>query len=419
MSNNVNGASNGQDPVSAYLHQLEQNPAIQQNQQLEAEVKVIEQLFSSIQDQITQGSNGTAGSSAQAITYNSQSLGSGNNHNNSINNNTPFTGLQAGNGNGGNAENAIAQELMMLLEGMGGQGSQGNNGLGSGQNMTGANTNAAQWGGSSATGGSNSANGLGGSGDANGLGGSTSANGLGGSTAANGLGGSTAQTDAAGSGGSAAASGNNATSGTLKQPDQNVATPGFTGPGLNATDPTMNVKGAAITTNGDPHIASNIDGKKSWSDNMGSQSDLIDANNSFAGGYQESTQVGNAGKDGKTFNKEIDFQVGGAKVSATGNKGDVSVSVQNGPTASAQTLSKGESLTTSEGATITLDKSGKLEVTDNNETGGTLTTTVSSSGKGLDATSSGSNIDLGGFAAAQNAQQVQSGSGDGKKDIGL
>lgn len=148
---------------------------------------------------------------------------------------------------------------------------------------------------------------------------------------------------------------------------------------------------------GDPHLSFNgtTSGGTSDStkfDSMTGHNDLLDSD-SFAGGYQISTSVTQPAANGVTYNQQatISTNFGNAQVSLD-NNGNASV-LLNGQTIS---LANGQSYDLGNGEVVTRNANGSVAVTDNNGMGGSITTTLSRNGQGVDVNTQASNVDLGG-----------------------
>lgn len=149
---------------------------------------------------------------------------------------------------------------------------------------------------------------------------------------------------------------------------------------------------------GDPHET--FDGTPSsgpavtakW-DSMDSHADLLDSN-SVAGGYRVSTTV--TAPDGKGVTKNGQAQValdGGATKITMNADGSYSV-VENGVETS---LERGRTQSLGNGESVTLDADSSLRVSARNGSGGSLVTTLSASGGGVDVKTTAANVELGGY----------------------
>lgn len=155
---------------------------------------------------------------------------------------------------------------------------------------------------------------------------------------------------------------------------------------------------ASASSVGDPHetfggttsTGSTVDQK--WN-SMTSHPNLLDSN-SFNGGYRVSTAVTAPNAQGITQNQSATVTTSGGATSVTLNADGSCAVVSNGqslilPTGQPQNLGNGE--------TVTLNADKSLTVADRNATGGCITTTLASNGRGgVNVTNDASNVDLGG-----------------------
>ena len=155
---------------------------------------------------------------------------------------------------------------------------------------------------------------------------------------------------------------------------------------------------ATASSTGDPHDAfdgttnagANVSDK--W-DNMHGHGDLLDSD-SFRGGYEVSTTTTTPNATGVTYNSRATVTTDGGNTSVTMNKdGSYAVS-ENGQ---AVTLTQGQATKIGRNESVTLNADRSLTITDTNRQGGTLTTTLSDNGNGVDVHASGSNVALGGY----------------------
>lgn len=153
---------------------------------------------------------------------------------------------------------------------------------------------------------------------------------------------------------------------------------------------------------GDPHLSFNgtngLGGNESTHfDSMSGHTDLLDSD-SFAGGYQISTSVTQPGANGVTYNQQatISTDFGNTQVSLDKN-GNATIA-QNGHTIS---LANGRSYNLGNGELVTRNANGSVCVTDDNGMGGTITTTLSANGHGVNVNAQAQNVDLGGDLLGQ------------------
>jgi hypothetical protein len=150
------------------------------------------------------------------------------------------------------------------------------------------------------------------------------------------------------------------------------------------------------SSTGDPHLA--FDGttgagsQQSRFDSMDDHPDLLDSN-SFRGGFQIGTSVTPAGANGVTWNRRaaVTTNFGGTQVSLD-NQGRALVT-RNGKSAS---LAAGQTMQLGRGESVTRNGDGSLVISDDNGSGGTITTTLRDSGPGVDVSVDARAVALGG-----------------------
>ncbi len=150
------------------------------------------------------------------------------------------------------------------------------------------------------------------------------------------------------------------------------------------------------SSTGDPHLA--FDGttgagtQQSRFDSMDDHPDLLDSN-SFRGGFQIGTSVTPAGANGVTWNRKatVATNFGGTQVSLD-NEGHALV-LRHGKS---QSLAAGQSMQLGRGETVTRNADGSLVISDDNGSGGSVTTTLRDSGPGVDVSVDAHAVTLGG-----------------------
>ena len=150
---------------------------------------------------------------------------------------------------------------------------------------------------------------------------------------------------------------------------------------------------------GDPHLSFN---GATWND-MSSEPDLLNSD-SIRGGYRLSTQTTAPNSSGVTYNQSatVTTHDGGTQVSlsndgnATLTQNGVSTNLQPG-----QTVQLGNE-------TIVRNQNGSLSITCRNESGGQITTTMSSNGPGVDVNVGATDVDLGGAMTNSGASSSTS-----------
>jgi hypothetical protein len=157
---------------------------------------------------------------------------------------------------------------------------------------------------------------------------------------------------------------------------------------------------ASLSSTGDPHDAFSgttgsgrqVSGK--W-DSMRSHDRLI-TSNGVPGGFNVATQATPPQANGVTYNQSATITANCGKTVVTmGQNGAYSV-IDNGQ---ALSLIAGQTSTLSNGETATLNNGGSLTVGVSNGQGGSISTTLSYNGNGVDVNATANNIDLGGYLA--------------------
>ncbi len=153
---------------------------------------------------------------------------------------------------------------------------------------------------------------------------------------------------------------------------------------------------AQASSTGDPHLA--FDGttaegtQQSRFDSMDDHPDLLDSN-SFRGGFQIGTSVTPAGANGVTWNRRVAVSTNfGATQVSLDNQGHALV-LRNGKSLS---LAAGQSMQLGRGETVTRNTDGSLVISDDNGSGGNVTTTLRDSGPGVDVSVDAHAVTLGG-----------------------
>jgi len=192
---------------------------------------------------------------------------------------------------------------------------------------------------------------------------------------------------------------------------QNPNNGGWQGPLPNG--PQQQFQNVDVSSTGDPHIAETgtqtgpggqhaVDVR--W-DSMTSHNDLVHSNQ-IDGGYRVSTAVTQPDANGVTSNQSATIHTNFDQDSVTMNR-DGSYSIfDNGQ---AVQLGKGESADLSGGETVTANQDGSLAVNASNGNGGTIATTLRSTGAGVDVTTHAHEIALGGDAITHGAHKGHGG----------
>lgn len=162
---------------------------------------------------------------------------------------------------------------------------------------------------------------------------------------------------------------------------------------------------ATGSSTGDPHLGfSGTDGngrtQSARFDSMTGHGDLLDSD-SFPGGYQLSTSVTQPGANGVTYNQEATISTGFGQTQVSLDRNGNARILQNGETIS---LANGQSVDLGGGETVTRNADGSVVVRDENALGGSIATTLSRNGEGVDVNTQASNVDLGGDLLNQPPQ---------------
>lgn len=175
----------------------------------------------------------------------------------------------------------------------------------------------------------------------------------------------------------------------------------------NSQSPQQHFQNANASSTGDPHLAFNGttgsgSNQQAHFDSMSDHNDLLDSD-SFAGGYNISTTVTQPAANGVTYNQQatISTNFGGTQVSLDRN-GNATI-VQNGQTTS---LTNGQTVFLEGGETVTRNSDGSVVLRDDNGMGGTIATTLTENGQGVDVNVQANNVDLGGDLVNQQPQQT-------------
>ena len=155
-----------------------------------------------------------------------------------------------------------------------------------------------------------------------------------------------------------------------------------------------------VSSTGDPHLAAvgTRDGgggavDAHW-DSMASQNDLVHSTQ-IDGGYRVSTAVTQAGTNGVTSNQSATVHANFDQDAVTMNRDGSFGIYDNGQEVR---LGKGESAVLSGGETVSENQDGSLLVSARSATGGTIATTLRSTGAGVDVTTHAHEIAVGGEA---------------------
>jgi hypothetical protein len=142
------------------------------------------------------------------------------------------------------------------------------------------------------------------------------------------------------------------------------------------------------SSEGDPHLSFN--GAR-WN-NMVSQPDLLNSN-SFAGGFQISTQTTPPNGKGVSWNQSATLSLNnGATRISMNNEGQPAITSFGQPIS----IARGQTLQLGDGESVTYEQNGSLRVCASNGTGGRIDTTLAAEGRGVNVDVTAHNVDLGG-----------------------
>jgi hypothetical protein len=155
-----------------------------------------------------------------------------------------------------------------------------------------------------------------------------------------------------------------------------------------------------ISSTGDPHLAETgtrqtpggTQAVDQHYDSMTSHDDLV-SSRSIAGGYRVSTAVTQPDANGVTWNDSATVHTNFGQDSVTMRR-DGTFSIAQGNQSVA--LDKGQTVTLSDGETVTENADGSLVVAAANQQGGTMSTTLHATGNGVDVTTHAHDLAVGG-----------------------
>ena len=178
------------------------------------------------------------------------------------------------------------------------------------------------------------------------------------------------------------------------------------GGGASGGGPQQRFADVDVSSTGDPHLAevgtrAGGGAVDQHYDDMGSHRDLV-SSTQVAGGYRVSTTASQPGANGITYNASASIHANHGRDTVTMNRdGSYAISDDDG----AITLAKGQTVTLSGGETVAANQDGSLTVTASNGRGGSIATTLRSTGQGVDVTTHGHQIALGGDVVHHDAHR--------------
>ena len=142
------------------------------------------------------------------------------------------------------------------------------------------------------------------------------------------------------------------------------------------------------SSSGDPHLSFN---GNHWT-SMASQPDLLNSR-SFPGGFQISTQTTSPDGKGVTWNRS-------ATVALNGGATTITLDANGRPTITAdgrtRPIEAGQTLQLGDGESVTANADGSLSITARNAEGGSIATTLTARGNGVDVEVAAHDVELGG-----------------------
>ena len=138
-------------------------------------------------------------------------------------------------------------------------------------------------------------------------------------------------------------------------------------------------------------------------DSMQAHADLLDSD-SFRGGYDVATTATAPSASGVTYNASATVTTHGGKTSVTMNRDGSYAVTSDGQNV---TLAQGEATQLGRGETVTLNADASLTIVDTNRQGGSITTSLSDNGHGVDVKASASNVDLGGYLVDKSDRDAE------------
>jgi hypothetical protein len=165
---------------------------------------------------------------------------------------------------------------------------------------------------------------------------------------------------------------------------------------------------ASAGSTGDPHLAFNGTAgtgasKATRFDSMQGHRDLLDSD-SFAGGFQISTQVTQPDAHGVTYNRRASISTDGGATRVSLDKNGNATIEQYGATTA---LADGQTIDLSNGESATRAQNGTVTVSETNAEGGRIATTLSENGHGVDVNVQAHDVDLNGDLLQQPQTVVQ------------
>lgn len=174
-------------------------------------------------------------------------------------------------------------------------------------------------------------------------------------------------------------------------------------PGGSAGPAEQYFKNASASSVGDPHesfrgtTASGAAIDTAW-DSMSSHANLL-SSGSFDGGYRVSTTVTQPGDRGVTYNERATVATDGGNTTVSLHKDGSTDVTSYGRHVELET---GHAVRLSDGESVMRNADGSLTIDDANGRGGSMHTTLRSTGSGVDVETTGNDVALGGYLVSKH-----------------
>lgn len=178
---------------------------------------------------------------------------------------------------------------------------------------------------------------------------------------------------------------------------QLIAMLGFGGTQNAQSDPQTYFQNADASSTGDPHLAFSGTGlsgstQQTHFDSMTGHADLLDSA-SFQGGYRISTKTTQPGANGVTYNERATISTNHGRTRVSLDKNGAAYLFKNGRRV---TMAANRTYDLGNGEVVRRNADGSLEVRDRNAEGGSIVTTLSLNGQGVDVRTHAQDVELGG-----------------------
>jgi hypothetical protein len=163
------------------------------------------------------------------------------------------------------------------------------------------------------------------------------------------------------------------------------------------SSPQTYFQNADASSTGDPHLAFSGTGlsgsmQQQHFDSMTGHADLLDSA-SFQGGYRISTKTTQPGANGVTYNERATVSTNYGRTRVSLDKDGDAYLMKNGRRFS---IAANHTYDLGHGEMVHRNADGSLEIRENNTEGGSIVTTLSLNGQGVDVRTHAQNVELGG-----------------------